>query len=62
MIDRCSAGELRMAQRDRIWAEGFHAYEAGKPNRSPYGGMARHDWLDGWEQARHEYEDSPPNE
>jgi ribosome modulation factor len=50
---------------DRCWQSGYNAYEGNITLKScplAKGSPAREAWNQGWEKARHEYEDSPPND
>lgn len=50
---------------DNIYQSGYRAYQAGIPLKSmPHktGSCAANCWGDGWEQARHEDQDAPPND
>lgn len=55
----------RIEYEDRCHRSGYRAYERGsKLAQCPLakGSGAREAWEGGWEQARHEHEDSPPND
>lgn len=55
--------EAQMDMLDRCWQSGYQAYEAGIIKCVfAKGSAARKAWKQGWEKARHEYEDVPPDE
>jgi ribosome modulation factor len=56
-----------LEQLEEYWAEGYQAFVAGDSQRSHpkhlrHGSPALKAWLQGWEKARSEFTDLPPEE